>query len=295
MKYHYNNYLDSLNNNLLDISHKVDISFEFFPPKTEEMKTQLWESLNKLVPLNPSFVSVTYGANNGERANTHKIIEEIVRNTNLIVAPHLTCIDTSRNQLRDIAKNYWSLGIKHIVALRGDYENTNSIMMYAADLVQLLKEVADFDVTVAAYPEVHPEAKNAQADLVNLKKKIDMGASRAITQFFFDIDSYLRFRDRCVSIGIDAEIIPGILPISNYNQAYKFAKMTNVHIPKWIKKQFEGLEEDPLTRKLIGASVAIEMVKSLSKEGVNNFHFYTLNRSDLTFAICKVLGVIKAS
>jgi len=268
-----------------------NVSFEFFPPKTEAMTKTLWNSIERLKTLHPSFVSVTYGANAGERHRTHDVIKQLKQRTNLDAAPHLTCVDTSREELITIAQDYADSGINRIVALRGDLPDNRVPTMHASDLVSLLKEVHDFDIAVAAYPEVHPEAKNAQADLVNLKRKIDAGASTAITQFFFDIDAYLRFRDRCAAIGIDAEIIPGILPVSNYNQLARFAKMTNVHVPDWISDRFYGIDDDPSTRMMVGASIAIDMVRTLSAEGVKNFHFYTLNRADMTYALCHTLGV----
>ncbi|WP_039046801.1 methylenetetrahydrofolate reductase, partial [Plesiomonas shigelloides] len=209
---------------------------------------------------------------------------------------HLTCIDASEQELRCIAKDYWNNGIRQIVALRGDLPaGQEKPALYASDLVALLREVADFDISVAAYPEVHPEAKSAQADLLHLKRKIDAGASRAITQFFFDVDSYLRFRDRCAAIGIDVEIVPGILPVSNFKQLTKFAAMTNVRVPNWMQRMYDGLDNDPATRNLVGASIAMDMVKVLSREGVKDFHFYTLNRAELSYAICHTLGVRPAA
>ena len=242
--------------------------------------------------LKPKFVSVTYGANSGERERTHSVVKHIKQETGLEAAPHLTGIDATPDELRRIAKDYWDSGIRRIVALRGDepkgYEKKP---FYAADLVTLLREVADFDISVAAYPEVHPEAKSAQADLINLKRKIDAGANHVITQFFFDIDSYLRFRDRCASIGIDAEIVPGILPVTNFKQLQKMAAITNVKIPAWMAKMYDGLDDDQTTRNLVAASIAMDMVRVLSREGVKDFHFYTLNRSELTYAICHTLGI----
>lgn len=256
------------------------------------MEQTLWNSIDRLSSLKPKFVSVTYGANSGERDRTHSIIKGIKDRTGLEAAPHLTCIDATPDELRTIARDYWNNGIRHIVALRGDLPpGSGKPEMYASDLVTLLKEVADFDISVAAYPEVHPEAKSAQADLLNLKRKVDAGANRAITQFFFDVESYLRFRDRCVSAGIDVEIIPGILPVSNFKQAKKFADMTNVHIPAWMAQMFDGLDDDAETRKLVGANIAMDMVKILSREGVKDFHFYTLNRAEMSYAICHTLGV----
>lgn len=283
---------DALNQSLAEVQGQINVSFEFFPPRTSEMEQTLWNSIDRLSNLKPKFVSVTYGANSGERDRTHSIIKGIKDRTGLEAAPHLTCIDATPDELRTIARDYWNNGIRHIVALRGDLPpGSGKPEMYASDLVTLLKEVADFDISVAAYPEVHPEAKSAQADLLNLKRKVDAGANRAITQFFFDVESYLRFRDRCVSAGIDVEIIPGILPVSNFKQAKKFADMTNVRIPAWMAQMFDGLDDDAETRKLVGANIAMDMVKILSREGVKDFHFYTLNRAEMSYAICHMLGV----
>ncbi|ATA25728.1 methylenetetrahydrofolate reductase [NAD(P)H] [Brenneria goodwinii] len=292
MSFFHANQRESLNQSLAELQGQINVSFEFFPPRTSEMEETLWNSIDRLSTLKPKFVSVTYGANSGERDRTHSIIKTIKERTGLEAAPHLTCVDASRDQLREIAQDYWQSGIRHIVALRGDLpEGGGKPEMYAADLVALLKEVGDFDISVAAYPEVHPEAKSAQADLINLKRKIDAGANRAITQFFFDVESYLRFRDRCVSTGIDVEIVPGILPVSNFKQLQRFATMTNVRVPNWMTSMFEGLDDDPETRKMVGASIAMDMVKILSREGVKDFHFYTLNRAELSYAICHTLGV----
>lgn len=292
MSFFHANQREALNQNLAELDGQINVSFEFFPPRTEEMEQTLWKSINRLKILKPKFVSVTYGANSGERDRTHSIIKDIKDKTGLLAAPHLTCIDATRDELREIARDYWNSGIRQIVALRGDLPNSgNKPEMYATDLVELLKSEADFDISVAAYPEVHPEAKSSQADLISLKKKIDAGANRAITQFFFDVEGYLRFRDRCVSTGIDVEIVPGILPVSNFRQLERFAKMTNVRIPSWMSKMYEGLDNDPESRNLVGASIAMDMVKILSREGVKDFHFYTLNRSELTYAICHTLGV----
>ena len=283
---------DALNQSLAEVQGQINVSCEFFPPRTSEMEQTLWNSIDRLSSLKPKFVSVTYGANSGERDRTHSIIKGIKDRTGLEAAPHLTCIDATPAELRIIARDYWNNGIRHIVALRGDLPpGSGKPEMYASDLVTLLKEVADFDISVAAYPEVHPEAKSAQADLLNLRRKVDAGANRAITQFFFDVESYLRFRDRCVSAGIDVEIIPGILPVSNFKQAKKFADMTNVRIPAWMAQMFDGLDDDAETRKLVGANIAMDMVKILSREGVKDFHFYTLNRAEMSYAICHTLGV----
>ena len=292
MSFFHANQREALNQSLAEVHGQINVSFEFFPPRTSEMEQTLCNSIDRLSSLKPKFVSVTYGANSGERDRTHSIIKGIKDRTGLEAVPHLTCIDATRDELRAIAKDYWDNGIRHIVALRGDLPpGSGKPDMYAADLVTLLKEVADFDISVAAYPEVHPEAKSAQADLLNLKRKVDAGANRAITQFFFDVESYLRFRDRCASTGIDVEIIPGILPVTNFKQAKKFADMTNVRIPAWMSQMFEGLDDDAETRKLVGASIAMDMVKILSREGVKDFHFYTLNRAEMSYAICHTLGV----
>ncbi len=292
MSFFHANQREALNQSLAELNGQINVSFEFFPPRTSEMEETLWQSIDRLSILKPKFVSVTYGANSGERDRTHSIIKGIKERTGLEAAPHLTCIDASPAQLRDIATDYWNSGIRHIVALRGDLPpGGGKPDMYATDLVALLKDVGDFDISVAAYPEVHPEAKSAQADLINLKRKIDAGASRAITQFFFDVESYLRFRDRCVTAGIDVEIVPGILPVSNFKQLQRFATMTNVRVPSWMTSMFEGLDDDAETRKMVGANIAMDMVKILSREGVKDFHFYTLNRAEMSYAICHTLGV----
>ena len=292
MAFHHAQHANSLNQSLSELNGDINVSFEFFPPATPEMETILWNSIRRLEPLKPKFVSVTYGANSGVRDRTHGVIERIQKETDLVAAPHLTLVDASDEELVELAKHYWNSGIRDIVALRGDLPvGSPKPTRFANDLVRLLKSVADFDISVAAYPEVHPDAPNAQADLINLKKKIDAGANRAITQFFFDVESYLRFRDRCVAAGIDVEIVPGILPVTNFTQLKRFAGMTNVSIPRWLHKQFEGLDDDPSTRQMVGANVAIDMVKVLSREGVKDFHFYTLNRAELTYAICHTLGV----
>ncbi|CAI2009412.1 MULTISPECIES: methylenetetrahydrofolate reductase [Serratia] len=292
MSFFHANQREALNQSLAELNGQINVSFEFFPPRTSEMEETLWQSIDRLSILKPKFVSVTYGANSGERDRTHSIIKGIKERTGLEAAPHLTCIDASLAQLRDIATDYWNSGIRHIVALRGDLPpGGGKPDMYATDLVALLKDVGDFDISVAAYPEVHPEAKSAQADLINLKRKIDAGASRAITQFFFDVESYLRFRDRCVAAGIDVEIVPGILPVSNFKQLQRFATMTNVRVPSWMTSMFEGLDDDAETRKMVGANIAMDMVKILSREGVKDFHFYTLNRAEMSYAICHTLGV----
>jgi methylenetetrahydrofolate reductase (NADPH) len=248
--------------------------------------------------LRPRFVSVTYGADGSTRARTHHVVGRVQRETDLTGAPHLTCVGTARNEVLDIARGYWASGIRHVVALRGDppqgsdsYAPHPHGFAYAADLVAGLRSVGDFDISVAAYPETHPQAPSAAADLDNLKRKIDAGASRAITQFFFETDIFLRFRDRCRAAGIDVSIVPGILPITRFPQITKFAARCGASIPKWLERRFEGLEDDPDTRRLIAASVAIDQVHTLQRHGVEEFHFYTLNRAELTYAICHALGL----
>lgn len=295
MSFHHAQQVEVLNQNLFEIAGKVNVSFEFFPPNSAQMETTLWNSVQRLKGLSPKFVSVTYGAGNSTRERTHRIISKIQTETDLTAVPHLTCIGASKSELAEIAQGYWDSGIRHIVALRGDKpegeKESNNTGMYASDLVELLKSVADFEISVAAYPEVHPEAPNPQFDLMNLKRKIDAGATRAISQFFFNTETYLRYRDRCLASGIDVEIVPGILPVTNFKQLLSFSAMTNVSVPSWMHRLYEGLDDDPVTRHLIAANVAIEQVKVLAKEGVRDFHFYTLNRSDLTYAICHSLGV----
>jgi methylenetetrahydrofolate reductase (NADPH) len=262
------------------------------------METTLWESVQRLESLAPSFVSVTYGADGSTRERTHDTVERIVKETNLTAAPHLTCIGASRGEIDDIAREYWDMGIRHLVALRGDppqdadgYVPHADGYAYASDLVAGLKNVADFDISVAAYPEVHPEAPSASFDLENLKRKLDAGASRAITQFFFDTDVFLRFRDRVEAAGIESSIVPGILPITRFPQLQHFAAQCGATVPGWLHERFAGLDDDAETRQMIAANIAIEQARKLRAEGVNEFHLYTLNRSELTVAICHALGV----
>jgi len=284
--------IESLNQSLSELSG-INVSFEFFPPKTEQMEQTLWKSVNRLAPLKPAYMSVTYGANSGERDRTHDVVKRIQTETGISAVPHLTCVDASKEELVQIAQDYWKSGIRRIVALRGDLPSgTTKTEMYAADLVALLKDVADFDISVAAYPEKHPEAPNAQFDLLNLKRKAEAGATQAISQFFFDAEVFLRFRDRAAAAGIDLDIVPGILPVTNYQTLVRFAGFTNVHVPGWLHKMYDGLETgDQTTRNLLGASIAMDTVKVLAKEGIRDFHFYTLNRSELSYAICHLLGV----
>jgi len=279
-------------------ANRPSVSFEFFPPNTEKMEATLWKSIERLAELEPRFVSVTYGADGSTRERTHAAVERIIAETELTPAPHLTCVGASRGEIDDIARDYWEMGVRHLVALRGDaprdsgaYKPHPDGYAYASDLVAGLRKVADFDISVAAYPEVHPEAPDAAFDLDNLKRKLDAGATRAITQFFFDVELYLRFRDRCAGAGIESSIVPGILPISRFPQLERFAKMCGASVPDWLRDRFDGLEDDMDTRQLIAANVAIEQVRALQQEGIDEFHFYTLNRSELTYAICHALGV----
>jgi methylenetetrahydrofolate reductase (NADPH) len=274
------------------------VSFEFFPPKTEKSEATLWKTIERLAPLQPRFVSVTYGADGSTRDRTHRIISRINQETNLTGAPHLTCVDASIDEVDAVARNYYDEGVRHIVALRGDppqgeetYKPYPGGYQYAAELVAGLAKVGDFDISVAAYPEVHPEAQSPIADLDNLKRKLDAGASRAITQFFFEADTYLRFRDLATAAGIGAPIVPGILPISNFASLQRFAAACGAKVPAWLQQKFAGLDDDPETRQMISANLAIELCEKLREHGVNEFHFYTLNRAELTYAICHALGV----
>ena len=274
------------------------VSFEFFPPNDAAMEQTLWQSVQRLAPLRPRFVSVTYGADGSTRTRTHNVVTRILRETPLTSAPHLTCVGASREEILEVARAYWDSGIRHIVALRGDpaqgtdgYQPHPGGFAYAADLVKGLKSVGDFEISVAAYPETHPEARDAEFDLLNLKRKVDAGAARVITQFFFDPQLFLRFRDRCRSAGIDVSIVPGILPITRFPQLLRFAARCGASVPEWLHREFDGLDDDPDTRRMISASIAIEQVRELQRHGVEEFHFYTLNRSELTYAICHALGI----
>ncbi|MGO9802285.1 MAG: methylenetetrahydrofolate reductase [Steroidobacteraceae bacterium] len=274
------------------------VSFEFFPPGDEPMAATLWRSIERLAPLAPAFVSVTYGADGSTRERTHDVVTRIQRETALTGAPHLTCVGAARGEILDIARGYWDEGIRHLVALRGDpphgelpYRPHPQGFAFAADLVAGLKRLAPFDISVAAYPEVHPQARSAAADLDNLRRKVDAGASRAITQFFYDSGIFLRFRDQCAAAGISVPVVPGILPITRFAQVVRFASRCGASIPAWLHERFAGLEADEETRRLLAASVAIEQVESLKRHGVREFHFYTLNRAELSFAICHALGL----
>jgi methylenetetrahydrofolate reductase (NADPH) len=276
----------------------IKVSFEFFPPRTEEMERQLWQAVERLAPLGPRFVSVTYGAGGSTRERTHATVRRIRTETPLEPAAHLTCMGATRDEVDAVARDYWAAGIRHIVALRGDpaagqgrYQPHPGGYAYAVDLVEGLKRVADFEISVAAYPETHPEAPSPARDLDNLKRKIDAGASRAITQFFFDAGVYLRFVERCRKAGITVPIVPGILPVTNYARVVQFAAQCGAGIPGWLAGLFEGLDDDPGTRQLVAATVAAEQCRELFANGVDEFHFYTLNRADLAYAICHILGM----
>lgn len=273
------------------------LSFEFFPPRTEALEQQLWSCVRRLEPLAPRFVSVTYGAGGTTRARTHATVSRILRETRLVPAAHLTCVGASRAEVDEVARQYWDAGVRHIVALRGDpapgtaYEPHPEGYPFAVDLVAGLKRVADFEISVAAYPEVHPQAASQEADMDNLKRKLDAGATRAITNYFFDTSVYLRFLDRCLAAGITAPIVPGIMPVTNFSQLVKFSSMCGASVPDWLGHMFQGTDDDVEIRRMVAMVVAAEQVRLLQANGVDEFHFYTLNRPDLTYAIAHVLGV----
>jgi methylenetetrahydrofolate reductase (NADPH) len=281
-----------------DVAGDAAVSFEFFPPKTEKMEETLWSSIQTLAPLKPRFVSVTYGAGGSTRERTHNTVARIAKETEIPAAAHLTCVEASKAEIEEVVREYWAAGIRHIVALRGDppvagtkfaphpdgYRN-------AAELVAGLKDIHPFEISVAAYPECHPDSESADSDLANLKAKFDAGASRAITQFFFSPEHYFRFCDKVRAIGIDAEIVPGIMPVSNFAATKRMAAMCNTEVPAWMGRLFEGLDDHPAARQLVAATIAAEMCRRLYAGGVRQFHFYTLNRAELSFAICHLLGL----
>ncbi|WP_425228217.1 methylenetetrahydrofolate reductase [NAD(P)H] [Sphingomonas sp.] len=281
-----------------DVAGDMAVSFEFFPPKTEKMDEQLWASVRTLEPLGPRFVSVTYGAGGSTRERTHATVARIQRETLLAAAAHLTCVEATRDEIDGIAQEYWAAGVRHIVALRGDppvagtryaahpggYEN-------AAALVAGLKRLHPFELSVAAYPERHPDSGHARADLDNLKRKLDAGATRGITQFFFEAETFFRFRDAAAAAGIDADLVPGIMPVMNVASVLRMSAMTGTAVPGWLGRLFEGLDERPEARQLVAATVAAELCRKLYAGGVRQFHFYTLNRAELAYAICHLLGV----
>lgn len=280
-----------------DLPGDISVSFEFFPPKTEKMEAQLWDAITQLAPLGPSFVSVTYGAGGSTRERTHATVARIVRETSLTPAAHLTCVAASKGEIDEIADQYWEAGVRHIVALRGDPPPADggSFVPHpqgytcAADLVAGLKARHDFEVSVAAYPEIHPEATSAEADLDNLKRKIDAGANRAITQFFFSTEAYFRFLDKALAAGITAPILPGIMPVTSFAAIRRMSG--NTEIPRWLETMFEGLDERPGPRALVAAVAAADLCKRLYDGGVRDFHFYTLNRAEQAYAICQLLGL----
>ena len=295
------NAFDSLNQHrplFADARGDIKVSFEFFPPKSEKMADMLWGSIKTLEPLAPRFVSVTYGAGGSTRERTHATVERILKETALTPAAHLTCVGATRDEIDRVARDYWELGVRHIVALRGDaiepgasFKEHPGGYSNAAALVEGLKRVAPFEISIAAYPEIHPDSPTRKADLDNLKRKVDAGADRAITQFFFSADCFLRFKDSVADAGMDIEVVPGILPVSNVAQTRRFAEACGASIPDWLNTLFEGLDDLPAARQLIAATVAAELCGQLYAGGVRHFHFYTLNRAELSYAICHLLGV----
>ncbi|HZV83358.1 MAG TPA: methylenetetrahydrofolate reductase [NAD(P)H] [Brevundimonas sp.] len=277
------------------------VSFEFFPPKSDEAEANLWKAIQRLAPLNPAFVSVTYGAGGSTRERTHRTVSRILSETSLAPAAHLTCVEASRNEVDEVIRDYKASGVTHIVALRGDppggagiggaYQPRPDGYANATELAQAISRVGGFDITVGVYPERHPESPSIDHDIDVLKAKIDAGATRAVSQFFFDMDAFLRFRDRVRSAGVTIPLIPGIMPVSNFSGLVRMCGACGASIPDWLKAHFDGLDDDPETRKLLAASVAAETCARLQEEGFADFHFYTLNRADLVYAICRVLGV----
>lgn len=282
-----------------DIGGDIAVSFEFFPPKTPAMEETLWTSISALAPLKPEFVSVTYGAGGSTRERTHNTVSRIARETDLKAAAHLTCVAATREEVDAVARDYWAAGVRAIVALRGDpiagigakYEPHPGGYESSVALIEGLKRIADFDISVSAYPECHPDSPSRIAEVDFLKRKLDAGASRAITQFFFDPDAYLRYLDLVHAAGVSAPILPGILPVTNVAQLKKMAAACGASVPDWMGRLFEGLDDHPTTRQLVAATVAAELCVRLYRRGVRNFHFYTLNRSELTRAICHLLGL----
>lgn len=277
----------------------LNASFEFFPPKNEKMAESLWNTVERLAPLNPEFVSVTYGAGGSTRERTHKTVERILKEARLDTAAHLTCVAASREEIDAILKDYWQLGVRRIVALRGDpvegigatYKPHPEGYAYASDLVEGIKKIGDFDVSVSGYPERHPESSGWDMEIENLKRKVDAGADRIVTQYFFDNDLFDEYRERLAKARITIPVIPGILPIHNFEQTMVFSAKCGASIPDWVARRFTGLQNDPETRKLVGAGIACEQVMDLVDRGVEDFHFYTMNRADLTYAICRMLGM----
>ncbi|GLV20183.1 methylenetetrahydrofolate reductase [Sphingobium sp. TomMM35A] len=285
-----------------DLAGDLNVSFEFFPPKTEKMEEQLWSAIETLTPLAPKFVSVTYGAGGSTRERTHNTVARIAKETPLSAAAHLTCVAASKAEIDEVADAYWDAGVRHIVALRGDPPEAGTKFMPhpqgyqgAAELVEGLRKRHPFEISVAAYPETHPDAACAQSDVDNLKRKLDAGATRAITQFFFEPETFFRFRDTASAAGITADIIPGIMPVSNFAAVQRMSAMCNTDVPGWMGKLFEGLDDLPAARQLVSATLAAELCRKLYAGGVRDFHFYTLNRAELSYAICHLLGLRPAN
>lgn len=281
-----------------DLSGDIGVSFEFFPPKTEAMADTLWQSIETLAPLGPRFVSVTYGAGGSTRERTHATVARIARETSIPAAAHLTCVEASKTEIEEVARAYWEAGVRHIVALRGDPPTAGAKFAPhpdgyagAADLVAGLRAIAPFEISVAAYPETHPEAGCAQSDIDNLKRKLDAGATRAITQFFHEADTFFRFRDAAAAAGITADIVPGIMPVNNFAGVKRMSAMCGTKVPEWMERLFDGLDDLPAARQLVAGTIAAEMCRRLYAGGVRDFHFYTLNRAELAYAICHMLGL----
>jgi methylenetetrahydrofolate reductase (NADPH) len=279
------------------VTGDAEISFEFFPPKTEKMEEQLWDSVVTLAPLAPRFVSVTYGAGGTTRERTHNTVARIAKETSIPAAAHLTCVEASRDEIAEVAHAYWEAGVRHIVALRGDPPHAGGTFQpqpdgyaSAAELVEGLRKLHPFEISVSAYPETHPEALSSAKDIDFLRQKLDAGATRAITQFFFEPETFFRFRDSVAAAGINPEIVPGIMPVSNFAAIQRMSKMTGTALPEWMAQLFEGLDDHPAARQLVAATIAAEMCRRLYAGGVRHFHFYTLNRSELSYAICHLLG-----
>ena len=281
-----------------DVAGDASVSFEFFPPKTEKAEETLWQAIETLMPLGPRFVSVTYGAGGSTRERTHNTVARIARETHVPAAAHLTCVEASRDEIDAVADAYWQAGVRHIVALRGDspqagtrYSPPTNGYANATALVEGLRKLHPFEISVAAYPECHPDSEHQQADLDNLKRKLDAGATRAITQFFFEPETFFRFRDAAAAAGIGAEIVPGIMPVMNFASVQRMSAMCNTAVPAWMGRLFEGLDEHPAARQLVAATLAAELARRLYAGGVRDFHFYTLNRAELSYAICHLLGL----
>lgn len=276
----------------------IEVSFEFFPPKNEKMAETLWDSVVTLAPFDPRFVSVTYGAGGSTRERTHEQVVRINNETGIPAAAHLTCVNATRDEVDEVARHYWESGIRHIVALRGDapdgagkYTPHPGGYANAVELIAGLKKVADFEISVAAYPEVHPDSPDAQKDLDNLKAKFDAGATRAITQFFFQPDCFFRFRDAVAAHGIEGEIVPGVMPVLSFAAVQRMSNLCGTAIPDWMAGLFEGLDDRPKARQLVSATIAAELCRKLYAGDVRQFHFYTLNRAELSYAICHLLGL----